>query len=102
MNPLVVPIYLTGALIMFWRIWRIWRIWRLVEGIAERDCPCQRSRMTLFSTVAAASPGGYLLVLSAFALCWPVLIAVGPVKSWRYRNDPRCPNCGMRTAQEAE
>lgn len=88
MNPLVIPIYLTGALIMFWRLWRT------LETIAERDCPCQRSRMTLFATVAAASPGRYLLTLGAVSLCWPVLTMTIPVARWRGRHRPRCPHCG--------
>jgi hypothetical protein len=96
MSTLTLPVYLAGALVMFWRIWRF------LEGIAERDCPCQRSRMTMFATMAAANPGGYLLALGVFSLCWPVLAVATPIKRFRRRNAPRCPRCGMRSTTTEE
>lgn len=73
-----------------------WRIWRLTERVAERDCPCQRSRLTLIAGGLQAAPALLPALLLVMGLAWPGLAVVTPACRWRHRHDPRCPLCGMR------
>jgi hypothetical protein len=73
-----------------------WRTWRMMEHLAERDCACSRSRMTLLSGIAQTSPEAFWIVLLVLGAAWPGLAIELPIYRWRHRHDPRCPECGMR------